>query len=118
MSNTLIISLIVFSIFLFITTFYCLRKGLIPVKYSLPWFIVSVIIFLLGVFPFVLEFISNLIGIVTLSNLIIAIILVLLLIITLVITTIVSKQKKMIKLLVQELSLTKKYIGDKNDSNR
>lgn len=111
MSVILRISLLIFSISLIVVTTYVLRNGKIPIKYSLLWYFCSIIILVLSIFPSIIEFVANLIGFKTLSNLVIAIIISLLLFLTMALTIIVSDQNKKITLLVQEISLLKQ----KND---
>ena len=105
------ISLLIFSISLIVVTTYVLRNGKIPIKYSLLWYFCAIIILILSIFPSIIEFVANLIGFKTLSNLVIAIIISLLLFLTMALTIIVSDQNKKITLLVQEISLLKQ----KND---
>lgn len=107
MSLELIIALIFFSIFLFVITTIILLKNLIPAKYSLLWYFISVIIFCVALFSSPLEAFANFVGFETLSNMIIGIILCLLIFLTMALTIIVSSQRKKITLLIQELSLLK-----------
>lgn len=107
MNLSLKIALIIFSIILAFITTKILKKGRMPIKYSLLWYFCSLIILLVAVFPFIIEYVSNLFGFKTLSNLIIAIILALLLFLTMSLTIITSGQKKKITLLIQEISILK-----------
>ena len=107
MSNSLIIALILFSLALFIMTTMVLRKGRIPIKYALVWYFSAISLFVVALFPFVLEFIANFLGFKTVSNLVVGIIISLLLFITMSLTIIVSGQKKKITLLSQEVSILK-----------
>lgn len=110
MSKALIISLIIFSLIWFIIILRCIRKETISIRYSLVWFLMALTILFVGVFPKLMELISELFGFTTISNLVIGIILTLLMLITLVLTQIVTKQKYQIKLLTQEISILKKEI--------
>lgn len=112
MSNILIVFLIVFSTVWFVIILRSLKKGKISVKYSLIWFLMALVIFLVGVFPKFMELISKLFGFTTISNLVIGIILTLLMFITLILTMIVTNQKTQIKNLTQEISMLKKVIKD------
>lgn len=107
MSNSLIIVLILFSLALFIMTTVILRKGRIPIKYALVWYFSSVSLFLVALFPFILEALATFLGFKTVSNLVVGIIISLLLFITMSLTIIVSGQKKKITLLIQEVSILK-----------
>lgn len=104
MDLSLKIALIVFSVILALVTTDILKKGRIPIKYSLLWYFCSLIILLVAIFPFIIEYVSKLFGFKTLSNLIIAVILALLLFLTMSLTIITSGQKKKITLLIQEVS--------------
>ncbi len=113
MSLSLKISLIIFSLILILITTKILKKGRMPIKYSLLWYFCSLIVLLVAIFPITIEFVSNIFGFKTLSNLIIAIVLVLLLFLTMSLTIITSGQQKKITLLIQEVSMLKKKDGDK-----
>lgn len=113
MSLKLRISLFAFSILLAIITTVVLRKGRIPIKYSLLWYFSSLVVFLVAIFPFTIEFVANMLGFTTLSNLIAAMIIAILLFLTMSLTIITSGQKKKITLLIQEVSLLKEKINKK-----
>lgn len=113
MSLVLRLSLIIFSLVLAVITTMVLRKGRMPIKYSLLWYFSSLVIFLVAVFPVVIEWVANLLGFKTLSNLILAIIIALLLFLTMSLTIITSGQKKKITLLIQEMSTLKSKIEKK-----
>lgn len=115
MGNNLRILLLIFSIIGFIFIFYFLKKEKIPIKYSLFWFLSVLIILSISLFPNFLSSIKDIMGFQTISNMIIGIILTLLLIITFLLTMIVSKQKSQITILIQEVSLLKNKIGDKDE---
>ena len=113
MSLEIIISLIVFSLLLFVITTIILKKGLIPAKYSLLWYFIALIVLIVAIFSPAVSFITHLIGFETISNMVIAIILVLLIFLTMSLTIIISTQKKKITLLIQELSLLKSSLNQK-----
>ena len=113
MSITLRIYLIIFSLFLILLTFFVLRKGRIPEKYSLIWFFIAFIILLVGIVPNFVDLISELLGFEIMANMITAIILLLMTFITMSLTIIVSGQKKKITLLIQEVSLLKTELREK-----
>lgn len=112
MSITLRIVLVLFSVILGIVTTLVLKKGRIPIKYSLIWYFSSLMIFILAVVPFVLEFIALKLGFQTISNLVVGIIISLLLFITMSLTIITSGQKTKITLLIQEVSMLKEKIKE------
>lgn len=112
MSSKLILALILFGLTLIIITLLNVNKGKIPIKYAMVWLLSGFFILISGVAPFILEIFSSLTGIISISNIIIAIILVLLLSISLSLTIIVSRQKKSIKNLIQEISIIKESLKD------
>ena len=117
MSIELIVVLAFFSLLLFTITTVILIKGFIPAKYSLLWYFIAIVIFLVAIFSKPLEFFANAVGFQTLSNMIIGIILALLIFLTMSLTIIISTQKKKTTLLIQELSLLKSRISSNSDSN-
>ncbi len=112
MTVSLRCGLVLVSLILLIIIFIILKKGRIPVKYSLIWIFASIIILLLGLIPNLFWSISKFIGFVTMSNMIIGIFIFVLLLITLSLTVIVSGQKKKNTLLIQEISILKQKMGE------
>lgn len=110
MPNNLRILLIVFSLVLLIIILNLVSKNKVPVRYSLLWIVSAILIFIVGTFPEFVGMFTSMIGFQTTSNLVIGIILTVLLVLTLILTVIVSKQKKQIKLLIQEISMLKEKI--------
>lgn len=113
MTLVLRVFLAVFSLILIIATTLVLRKGSIPIKYSLLWYFCAIIIFMVAVFPFTMEYIKAIIGFKTISNLVVGIIIALLLFLTMSLTIIMSGQQKKITLLIQEVSTLKSKIEKK-----
>lgn len=109
------IVLLLFSLVLMITTTLVLKKGRMPIKYSLLWYFSALIVFILSVFPFIIEWIAWLFGFQTLSNLISAIMFGILLFLTMSLTIINSGQNKKINLLIQEVSMLKENIEKKEE---
>ena len=107
MGNGLRLFLIIFSICWIVIVSYFLRKDKLPIKYSLIWYTMSLVLLLLGIFPGFLNGISNLFGFKVASSFIVGVILTLLMIVTLVLTIIIADQKKKIILLIQEVSIIK-----------
>ena len=112
MEFNLKVSLLIFSIILFVTTTIMLKKERMPIKYSLLWYFSAIIILLVSIFPKVLELFQNLFGFETLSNLIIGMFISILLFLTMALTIIVSGQTKKIVLLVQEISFLKSKLEE------
>lgn len=113
MTLALRLTLITFSIVLMTVTTVVLRKGRIPIKYSLLWYFSAVIILVVAVIPTIINSIANILGFATISNLIIGIIIAILLFLTMALTIITSGQKKKITLLIQEISILKEKLNDK-----
>lgn len=107
MSISLRLAVIFISIILIFATLLSVKKEKIPVKYSLIWLFSGFLILFIGIVPETITFFSNLLGFVNMSNMVIGIFIFILLLITMALTIIVSTQKKMITLLVQEISMLK-----------
>lgn len=98
---------LVFILLLFILVTYYVKKNKISVKYSIVWYLCMVILTLFTIFPNILGYVTNLVGIEVSSNFIFAFMIGVLFIITLSLTIIVSEQQEKIKQLVQEISILK-----------
>ena len=112
MTYSLRFGLIIVSLLLLIIVLAILKKGRIPVKYSLVWILSSLIILLAGLVPNLFGWLSNLFGFLTMSNMIIGVFIFILLMITISLTVIVSGQKKKTTLLIQEISMLKEKLND------
>lgn len=117
-SLKLIILLIIFSLVMFFITIYEVRKKKLSIKNSLLWFFTSFIIFILALFPKIVLKFTNLIGFETTSNMIVGIMFVLLLWFIMLLTIVVTKQKEMINLLIQEVSILKSESGIKKNEKK
>lgn len=117
MSNNLVIALLLVSIFLYVIIFAILKKGRIPLKFALVWFIPATIILLISIMPTLLEKLTIFLGFQTISNMIVGLLFVVLIFICISLTIIVSGQKTKITLLIQEISLLKFKVEEleKND---
>lgn len=113
MSISLRILLLIFSIILVLITTIVVKNGRMPIKYSLLWYFSSLIIFVLSVFPFIIEKVAELLGFITLSNLITSIMIGILLFLTMSLTIITAGQKRKITLLIQEISMLKEKVDKK-----
>lgn len=107
MSLKLRIVIFLFSIIWICGVFFLVKQKKINIRNSIIWFITGFIIMVIAVIPFILEFLANLFGFLTIANLVIGIIISILLVITLKLSIIVTEQKEQIKNLVQEVSLLK-----------
>ena len=112
MSSSLRLWVFIVALIIILVIVQILRKGRVPIKYSLLWFISASIIMLVAVFPNILNFMANLMGFKTISNMVIGIMLVILLFITMSLTIIVSGQKEKITLLIQEVSILKRKVEE------
>lgn len=113
MSVSLRIILLVFSIVLALATTIVVKKGRMPIKYSLLWYFSSLIVFVLAVFPFIIEWVAGLFGFITLSNLVTSIMIGILLFLTMSLTIITAGQNRKITLLIQEVSMLKEKVNKK-----
>ena len=111
-SINLRILLVIVSVLLLVITLRLIRKGSLPVKYSLFWIGAAAMLLLVGAIPKQIGMVTRLVGFEATSNLVIGVLLVMLLVISLILTLIVSKQKKAIILLVQEISMLKKAVKE------
>lgn len=118
MSESLVITLIVVSLSLFLIITYFLIKGRIPEKYSLLWYFFALIILLTSLFPKLFTWISDFLGFEVMSNLIIAIIIGVLLLLTMALTIMIAGQSKKTTLLIQELSIVKEELEALKEKNK
>ena len=98
---------LIFIFLLFILVTYYVKKNKISVKYSIVWYFCLLLLTLFTVFPNLLGYVTNLVGIQVSSNFLFAFMIGVLFIITLSLTKIVSEQQEKIKQLVQEISIIK-----------
>ena len=113
MSSNLRFFVTIVGVALVLITAIILKKGRVPVKYSLIWFFSGAVIVLVGLVPGFLENISKSLGFLTISNMIIGVFIIILLLITMSLTIIVSGQKKKITLLIQEISILKEKYDER-----
>ncbi len=107
MSVVLKFTICFIAVLLALVMFFIVRKGKITVKYSVFWFISSVLLFIIGIMPNFLIKIASLLGFQVVSNLVIAVFIFILILINISLTIIVSSQTNKINLLIQEISLLK-----------
>lgn len=114
MSNSLIITVIIFAIILGVSVLYLLLKNRIPVKYALVWLFSTIVIIIIALIPNLMEKLAKLLGFELLSNMVLCLFIAILMFLTLILTVMMAGQKKKTTLLIQELSLLKAE-GKKND---
>lgn len=112
MKISLFITVIIFLVFLAGTIIYLLRKEKLSIKYSILWLLTIAVAFIVLIIPNLLEFISKLLGFELVSNMVLCIFIVILLLISIAQTVMITKQKKKITLLVQEVGIIKKNLED------
>lgn len=110
MNSNLRLGVIILSILLFVIITYILKKGRIPIKYSLVWYFADFVILLCATFPLLMSKFAHLIGFELLSNMVLCILILILLYISMILTIIVAGQNTKIKLLIQEVSILKSKI--------
>lgn len=91
-----------------------IKRGKISVRYSMVWFAMAFAIFVVGAFPGIIESINKLFGFAIIANLIVGFLIALLAAVTFALTCYITKQKKQINTLIQEVSILKKKV-EKND---
>ena len=110
MSISLKLGMIIVALLIFIIVGTYLKKDRMPIKYSLIWFLSALIILLVALAPGIFYFFSDLLGFVTMSNMVIGMFIFMLIIIDITLTVIISGQQKKITLLIQEVSLLKEQV--------
>lgn len=113
MSKSLILTVILFAFTLLFCVIHLLRKGRIPVKYALVWILSSISVVIISCIPNLMELLAKFLGFELLSNMVLCIFIGLLLFLTLILTVMMAGQKKKATLLIQELSLLKKEVKDR-----
>lgn len=107
MSLSIQLVALAFILFLFILVTYYVVKNKISIRYSIVWYISLLVLTLFTVFPWLLGYVTKLIGIQLSSNFIFAFMIGVLFFLTLSLTIIVSEQQDKIKMLIQEISILK-----------
>lgn len=115
MSANLRFYVLLAGIILLLVIVQLLRKEKVFVKFSFLWFFSVVLLALIALFPDTISFFRKLLGFETSSNMVIGIFIFTLLFITISLTVIVSGQKTKIQLLIQEVSILKQKIEEKDD---
>lgn len=110
MSNTLRFFIFIAIVFYFILIFYFLRKKELALKYTLLWLAAGIIMLFFDLFPTLLAWTIQLLGIELPVNGIFAICIFFLIILLMSITSIVSKQTEKIRKLTQHIAVLEKRI--------
>lgn len=112
MSSRLTVELLAVAIILALIVLLIVRRGRMPIKFAIIWFVPSIVLFILALLPQTFIYFAELLGFQTISNLIIGILFVLLFFIILALTVIIAGQTTKINLLIQEISMLQKKIGN------
>lgn len=110
MNVLLRIALVVGIILYFIVIFELLKKDLLNMKYTLLWMGSGGLMLFIVIFPYGLEKLIHMLGIVELTNGLFSVVLFCILLLLMAITSIVSMQNKKIRRLVQVCALYEKRI--------
>jgi len=106
------ISLITGVILYFVVIIFFLKKKTLSLKYSLLWLFSGVIMLILAIFPSIMDWLINFIGIASVTNGLFTISIFMILIILMSLTAILSKMKEQNKKLVQEYALLEKRVRE------
>lgn len=112
MSDSLIRCLLGVGISLVIIITLILKRGRIPMKFALVWYVPACLIILLAIFPGIFEFFAHLFGFQTISNLVAGFLFVILFLIIIALTVIIAGQTTKINLLIQEVSILKEKVNN------
>lgn len=111
-STTLRIAMLLAVALYFVLVFYLLKRKSLNLKYTLLWLLSGVIMFVLAIFPQILNYFANLVGIYEPTNALFSIICFCIIIILMSLTAIVSKLNEKSKRLIQQLALLEKRIRE------
>lgn len=112
LNKRLSIALVIYALIWAVVLIVSIRKNKISIRYSIVWFVMALSIFVVGAFPDLVELINDVFGFEVIANLIIGFLITLLAIVTLALTFYITKQKKQINLLIQEVSILKAKINN------
>ncbi len=107
--------MIIFSIAFLIIIIKLVNTAKVTLEYSLLWLFIGLIMLVFSVFPFLPTFFSNLFGFETMSNFILVMALLFCLLQLLVFTKYITKQSKDITKLIQEISILKEILEEKDE---
>ena len=106
------LAILLIAFVLALVVIFILKKDLIPVKFSLLWWLAIILLVFLSIFPDFVMYFVILLGFQTTSNMVTGILIVILIFITISLTIIVSNQNKKISLLIQEISIIKSKLDE------
>ena len=94
-----------------------LRKKSLNLKYSLLWMFMAVVLLVMVAFPGLVEFLAGLIGVASYINAIFMSFIFFILLLVVSLSSIVSKQRREIKTLIQNMAILKKEIEELKNKN-
>lgn len=97
---------------------HLLKKKKLNLKYTLLWLIASFVLLIATIFPSIMYFISNLIGIETPINSAIVLACMFVLVILITLTSIVSNLNQSVRSLTQQMAIMEKKIRELTDENK
>lgn len=101
----------VFAVVLFFSLiFILLKKNRIELRYSILWFFSGFVMLLISIFPEILNWFSNLVGINIPANALFAVTIFIILMLMLAFTSVISREKQEIIRLVQEMAILENRI--------
>lgn len=109
--------LIIFSLIFGLFVYIQISRKKLNLEYSIMWFLFAILMIISALFPGIISFLCNLVGIKEESNMVFLFGFIILIFIVLHLTEIISKQNNKITTLVQELSILKKGVKE-NDKNK
>lgn len=114
MELKLTITLVFASVFLIVLTTYVLKKGRIPEKYAILWYVFALIILVMSFCPRFLSIMAKNLGFQLVSNMVLVLLTSILFLLVMSLTIMIAGQKKKTTLLIQEISILKNEVK-KND---
>ena len=116
MSIKLVVVMIIIAILLIIISTHYLVKGRIPEKYTLLWYAFALLVFIISLFPNVLDYLAKLLGFQLVSNMVLVLLIGILFLLVMALTIMIAGQKKKTTLLIQELSILQEKVDKNNES--
>ena len=114
LDTRLSVALTLYALIWVIVLVLAVKRGRISVRYSMVWFAMALAILVVGAFPGIIELINKMFGFAIIANLVIGFLIALLSVVTFTLTCYITKQKKQINSLIQEVSIIKKKV-EEND---
>lgn len=112
LNTVLRISLILGIMIYFCILFFLINKKSLNLKYSLLWILSGIIMLIISIFPKIMIFITELLGIVDMTNGLFTVIIFCIILILISITSIVSKMNDRNKQLIQKCALLEKRVRE------